>query len=150
MSRMCSLVTAVATLSAAAIVAGCSIQGQARGNSPTAFGSIDEAYNAVDEVLKCESDPVGGPIVPMDGAVHLALEQRLCSENIQIDLYPDHDALQRSYQIWADSHQGKVHLVRGENWLVVDVTEVATGAPTSWNIESLTEKLTSEYSVVGA
>jgi hypothetical protein len=74
----------------------------------------------------------------------------LCSENVQIDLYLDEDALQKALEIWTGSNQGEVHLARGRNWMVVDVTDVATGEPTTWDIEGLADELNGEYSVAGA
>lgn len=132
------------------VLAGCTANGEAEEEDPAAFSSIDEAYTAVDAVLECEPDPVGDPIVPMGEAGELTSEQRLCSEHVQIDLYPDEDALQSSYAIWADSHQGKVHLVRGDNWLVVDVTDAVTGEPTPWDIERVAEELNGQYTTAGA
>lgn len=115
-----------------------------------AFSSIDDAYTAIDNVLKCDPAPVGEPIVPMGESGKLASEQRLCSEHVQIDLYPDEAALQSSYDIWSESHQGKVHLVRGANWLVVDVTDAVTGGPTPWDIQRVAEKLNGQYTTAGA
>ena len=131
----------------AVMLTGCAPQQEA-GSLP-AFDSIDEAYNAVDTVLECEDNPVGDPIVPMGDGVPLTSEQRLCFENVQVDLYSDEESLQQSFDIWADSHQGEVHLVRGRNWLVVDVTGVATGERTTRDLKHLAEELDGQYAVVG-
>jgi hypothetical protein len=77
------------------------------------------------------------------------MEQRLCSENVQIDLYPDEAALAGGFEMWSGAHQGEVQLVRGRNWMVVDVTGVATGQPTTWDIERLAGELHGAYSVAG-
>jgi hypothetical protein len=110
---------------------------------------MDEAYAAVDNVLGCEPDPVGEPIVPMGDGVRLTSAQRLCFENVQIDLYTDQKALQESYQILSDTNQGKVHLVHGKNWMVVDFIQMATGQPSTRNIERLAKELNGEYAIVG-
>lgn len=117
--------------------------------SLAAFDSIDEAYKAVDAVLACEEEPAGDPIVPMGDGVPLTSAQRLCFENVQVDLYTDERALQQSFDIWSDTNQGKIHLVRGRNWLVVDVTDVATGQPTTSDLEHLAEEVGGEYTVAG-
>ncbi|MBM7848112.1 hypothetical protein [Arthrobacter roseus] len=140
---------AVAVLLAAVLLTGCSTQDQPGSENLSAFSSIDGVYEAVDQFLDCEADPVGEPIVPMGETGQLTSEQRLCSENVQVDLYPDKKSLQESYKIWADSSQGEVHLVWGKNWLVVDVTGAVTGEPTGWDIERLAEELNGEYAVVG-
>lgn len=114
------------------------------------FSSIEEAYAAVDEVLSCDSEAVGDPVVPMGDGVRLTSAQRLCAEHVQIDLYPNHDALMESYQILADSRQGTIPIVRGNNWMVVDLSQIAGGQPSGFNVERLTEKLKCEYAVVGA
>lgn len=111
---------------------------------------MDEAYTAVDDILDCASDPAGEPIVPMGDGVKLTSAQKLCFENVQIDLYADEDALRESYQILSDTNQGKVHLVHGKNWMVVDVSEMATAQPSKRNIERLAKELNGEYAVVGA
>ncbi|MUK02955.1 hypothetical protein GM708_14115 [Vibrio cholerae] len=112
------------------------------------FASMDEAYSAVDGVLGCEADAIGDPIVPSDGGA-LTSEQKLCAENLQIDLYPDAKALEAGLDIWNGSTQGEVQLARGSNWMVVDLTGVVTGEPTSWDIEGLAGELDAEFSVVG-
>ena len=149
MKRRRSLCTAVVTVLTVGLLAGCGTPGQADTQALPAFTSMDEAYAAVDGVLGCDAEPTGEPITPADGAA-LTSEQKLCSENVQIDLYPDEDALQKALEIWTGSNQGEVHLARGSNWMVVDVTDVATGEPTTWDIEGLAEELNGEYSVAGA
>ena len=120
------LCAAVATVLTVGSLAGCGTPGQADTEALPAFTSMDEAYAAVDEVLGCDAEPVGEPITPADGGA-LTSAQKLCAENVQIDLYPDEDALQRALEIWTGSDQGEVQLARGSNWMVVDVTDVATG-----------------------
>ncbi|MDN4610900.1 hypothetical protein [Arthrobacter burdickii] len=148
MERRSSLGAAGAALLAAGLLAGCSAPEPSNNDALSAFSSIEEAYAAVDGVLACEAEPGGEPIVPADGAA-LTSEQRLCAENVQIDLYPDEAALAKGFEIWSGSHQGEVQLVRGSNWMVVDVTGVATGQPTTWDIERLAGELKGDYSVVG-
>lgn len=43
---------------------------------------------AVDDVLGCDPDPVGDPIVPADGGA-VTSEQKLCTTEVQVDLYSD-------------------------------------------------------------
>lgn len=140
---------AMMLLLAVGLIAGCSNRAQTDSENLPGFDSINEAYDAVDGVLKCEEDPVGEPIVPMGDAVPLTTEQRLCAEHVQVDLYADEEALQRSFDIWTDSHQGEVQLARGKNWLVVDVTKAATGEPSPWDIRRIVEELGGEYLVAG-
>lgn len=148
--RRRSLDIAVATFLVAVPLTGCAAQDQPRGENLQAFSSIDEAYTAVDDILDCETDPVGEPIVPMGDGVPLTSEQKLCFENVQLDLYPDQNALQESYQILSDTNQGKIHLVHGKNWMVVDLSQMATGQPSTKNIERLAKELNGEYAVVGS
>jgi hypothetical protein len=145
-SRLLDL--AVAIFLVAVPLTGCAGQQLGRGG-PQSFGSIDEAYAAVDDVMGCDPKPVGDPVVPMGDGIPLTSAQRLCSKNVQIDLYPNQDALEKSYQIWADSSQGKIPLIRGSNWMVVDLSQIASGQPSTFNIERLAEKLNGEYAVVG-
>ena len=130
-------------------LAGCGTPEQAETEALPAFTSMDEAYAAVDGVLGCDADPVGEPIVPADGSA-LTSEQKLCSENVQIDLYSDEDALRKALEIWTGSDQGEVQLARGSNWMVVDLTDVATGESTTWDIEGLADELNAEYSATDA
>ncbi|GAB3555691.1 hypothetical protein GCM10027404_32880 [Arthrobacter tumbae] len=142
-----SLGATASALLSLVFLAGCTNQPEDEGLST--FSSMDQAYAAVDEVLQCESDPVGDPIVPVGNSGKLTTEQRLCSEHVQVDLYPDEAALQTSFEILVNSHQGEVHLVRGANWIVVDVTDVATGEPTTWDIQRLAEELNGRYTTAG-
>ncbi|MGX9901994.1 hypothetical protein ACW0JT_23205 [Arthrobacter sp. SA17] len=141
---------AVPAFLVAAALTGCAAQAQMPGENLQAFSSIDEAYAAIDDILDCEPDPVGQPIVPMGDGVPLTSAQKLCFENVQIDLYTDQTVLQESYRMMSDSNQGKVHLVQGKNWMVVDLSEMATGQPSTRNIERLAKELNGEYAVVGA
>jgi hypothetical protein len=140
---------ALATLFAAIPLTGCAPQNQPSRENLQTFSSIDEAYTAVDNILGCEADPAGEPVVPMGDGVPLTSAQKLCFENVQLDLYPDQNALQESYQLLSDSHQGKIHLVQGMNWMVVDFSQMATGKPSTRNIERLANELNGEYAVVG-
>jgi hypothetical protein len=149
MKRRRFLNSAVAISLMAVPLTGCAGQEPGRENLQS-FGSIDEAYAAVNDIVDCDSKPVGDPVVPMGDGVRLTSAQRLCSENVQIDLYPNQDALEESYQTWAASRQGKIPLVRGSNWMVVDLSQIATGQQSTLNIERLAEKLNGVYAVVGA
>ncbi|MBD1540411.1 hypothetical protein HTS88_18745 [Pseudarthrobacter oxydans] len=142
-------VIAVATFIAAVPLTGCGAQNQPSGQNLPEFGSIDEAYTAVDKILGCEPDPIGEPTVPMGDGVRLTSAQKLCFENVQIDLYTDQKALQESYQILSDTNQGKVHLVHGKNRMVVDFSQMATGQPPTRSIERLATELNGEYAIVG-
>lgn len=147
MKRTIRMAAAIALGSAMAL-SGCGQQ--TAGPNLPAFATIDDAYDAIDAVLGCEPDPAGLPIVPMGDGVELTSDQKLCAEHLQIDLYPDGEFLQQSYDIWANSHQGAVHLVRGGNWMIVDVSEVAVGEPPSWDLEALAEELGGQHLVVGS
>lgn len=146
-------VIAVATFLVAVPLSGCGgqeSQGEPRNEKSSEFSSIDEAYAAVDNILECEPDPSGEPIVPMGDGIRLTSAQKLCFENVQIDLYADRNALEESYQTLSDTNQGKIHLVRGDNWMVVDFSQMETGQPTTRNIERLAKELNGAYAVVGA
>jgi hypothetical protein len=143
------LCTAMVTGLTIGLLAGCGTSGQADNEALPAFTSMDEAYAAVDEVLGCDAEPAGEPIVPADGSP-LTSEQKLCSENVQIDLYPDEASLQKALEIWTGSNQGEVQVARGSNWMVVDVTDVATGESSTRDIEGVAEELNGEYTVTGA
>lgn len=140
---------ALAILLAAISLTGCAPQDQPSRKDLQTFSSIDEAYAAVDNILGCEVNPAGEPVVPMGDSVPLTSAQKLCFENVQLDLYPDQNALEDSYQLLSDSHQGKIHLVQGGNWMVVDFSQMATGQPSTRNIERLANELSGEYAVVG-
>ncbi|MFK0038481.1 hypothetical protein ACIQTW_01410 [Paenarthrobacter sp. NPDC090517] len=128
---------------------GCAGQQSASKDLPT-FSSIDEAYAAVDEILECDSEAAGNPVVPMGDGGRLASAQRVCSANVQIDLYPNPGALDESYQTWADSSQGKIPLVRGANWMVVDLSRIAGGQSSTMDLQGLADKLSGVYAVVGS
>lgn len=147
--RRRSLDIAVAAFLVAGSLTGCAAQEYPKGENLLVFSSIDEAYTAVDDILGCESDPAGDPIVPMGDGVPLTSAQKLCFENVQLDLYKDQSALQETYRMLSDSNQGKVHLVHGKNWMVVDFSQMATGQPSTSNIQRLAKELNGEYSVVG-
>jgi hypothetical protein len=86
--------------------------------------------------------------VPLDGGA-LASEQELCLPYGQVDFYPDQGTLERGLEIWRGSSQGEVRIVHGGNWMVVDLTEVATGEPAPADLKALADELGAEYAVVG-
>lgn len=135
---------------AAALVTACGSPQAENGEKtvPASFSSMEEAYAAVDEVLTCEADPAGDLIVPRAGG-QLPSEQKLCARNLQIDLYPDSDALQEAFDILNRTCQGPVHIVQGSNWMVVDLTEAATDEPPVWDLKGLAQDLNGQYSTVG-
>lgn len=141
---------AMAAFLVAVPVTGCGAKEQPGGENLQGFSSMDEAYTAVSDVLGCEADPVGDPIVPMGDGIRLASAQKLCFEKVQIDLFADEKAFRETYQILSDSTQGKIHLVHGKNWMVVDFTEIATGQPSTRDIGRLVEGLNGEYVIVGS
>lgn len=130
------------------LTVGCGNQNQPEDEGTPSFASIEEVYGAVDRVLSCEVDPIGDPIVPADG-VKLTSEQWLCAEDVQVDLYPDENAQQKGYEIWTNSGQGEVRLVRGTNWMVVDATGVTKSEPATWDLKGLAEELNGEYVEAG-
>jgi hypothetical protein len=141
---------AMAAFIVALPVAGCGAEEQPGGGTLQGFSSMDAAYTAVDDVLAWQADPVGDPIVPMGDGIRLASAQKLCFENVQIDLYADQKAFSESYQILSDTNQGKIHVVRGKNWMVVDFSEMATGQASTRDIERLVKELDGEYVAVGS
>jgi hypothetical protein len=149
MMRMCLRVLALAIFLVSIPLTGCAPQDQPSVENLQTFNSIDEAYTAVDNILGCESDPAGDPVVPMGDGVPLTSAQKLCFENVQLDFYRDENALWESYQLLSDSHQGKIHLVQGGNWMVVDFSQMATGQPSTRNIERVANELDGEYAVLG-
>ncbi|MDQ0921880.1 hypothetical protein QF038_000388 [Pseudarthrobacter sp. W1I19] len=134
----------------AAPVTGCEAKEQPGGENLQEFRSMDEAYMAVDGALACEADPVGDPIVPMGDDIRLASAQKLCFEKVQIDLFVNEKTFRETYQILSDSNQGKIHLVHGKNWMVVDFTEIATGQPSTRDIGRLVKELNGEYVIAGS
>ena len=85
----------------------------------------------------------------MGDGVPLTTAQKLCFENVQLDLYPDQNALRESYRLLSDTNQGKIHLVYGKNWMVVDFSRMASGQPSTCNTERLAKELYGEYASVG-
>lgn len=77
---------ATAAFLVAVPVAGCVVKEQPGSENLQGFSSMDEAYTAVDDVLACEADPVGDPIVPMGDGIRLSSAQKLCFEKVQTDL----------------------------------------------------------------
>ncbi|MFJ6079376.1 hypothetical protein ACIQC0_13840 [Pseudarthrobacter sp. NPDC092419] len=144
------LKVAVATFLVAVPLTACAPQAESQGENLRTFSSIDEAYAAVDGILSCEPDPAGEPIVPMGDGVPLTSAQKLCFQDVQLDFYPDQSALKESYQLLSDSNQGKIHLVYGKNWMVVDFSGTTSGQPFTWNTERLAKELNGEYTSVGS
>lgn len=81
--------------------------------------------------------------------VPLTSAQKLCFQNVQLDLYPDQNALKESYQLLADSNQGEIHLVYGKNWMVIDFSRMGSRQPPTWNTERLAKELNGKYASVG-
>lgn len=130
---------ALAAVLTVGLLTGCSAQEPSNNEDLTTFSSsVDEAYAAVDETLECETDPIGKPIIPADGGAPTP-EQRLCWENVQLDLHPSPDALVKGLELWSNSRQGEVQILRGSNWMVVDRTNAVTGERTTQGIKQVAD-----------
>ncbi|KQO81667.1 hypothetical protein ASF17_11020 [Frigoribacterium sp. Leaf263] len=110
---------------------------------------MDQLVSAVDEHLGCDTDPAGDPVTPMDGD-SVPTDQVLCLPHVQIDLYKDQAALDKALTLWSDTQQGPVPLVHGGNWMVVDLTGVATGEPSAVDLEGLASEMDAEYEIVAS
>ena len=84
---------ALATPLVAMPLTGCAPQDQPSRENLQTFNSIDGANTAVDNILGCEADPAGELVVPTGDGVPLTSAQKLCFENVQLNLYPDQDVL---------------------------------------------------------
>ena len=87
-----SYIAAVERFRTHAGITACTGQ-QKRTSDLHSFNSIDEAFAAVDDVLDCDAQPVGDPIVPMGDGAKLVTAQRLCSQHVQVDFYPDPESV---------------------------------------------------------
>ena len=143
-----TLWTSIGICAAGALLSGCSAANPASTDDLRTFTSMDEAFAAVDEQLDCDPDAAGEPVVPHDDG-QLTSDQALCLPHVQLDLYPDHETVERALEVWSDTRQGDVPIAHGSNWMVVDLTEVATGEPSSVDLEGLASATNAEYDVVG-
>ena len=129
------------------LLSGCSGTAAAGTDDLPTFTSMDQLVSAVDEHLSCDTDPAGDPVTPMNGDA-LPTDQVLCLPHVQIDLYGDQAALDKALDLWSDTQQGPVPLVHGGNWMVVDLTGVATGEPSAVDLEGLASEMDAEYETV--
>ena len=150
MMRARLTVTALAAVSVAALLAGCTPPETPARDALHTFTSLDEVFTSVDQVLGCDAAPAGRPVVAMgrDG-IPLASSQKQCADHIQVDFYRDQDALAETYRMLSDSSQGTIHLAHGTNWMVVDLSGISGGQPSGADLERVAAALDGTYAVVG-
>ncbi|MGO3886393.1 MAG: hypothetical protein ACTJHU_08855, partial [Mycetocola sp.] len=136
-----------AIIAGSVLMTGCSPGGDAHSQS-VSFARMDEAYAAVDGVIGCTADADDMPVAPMDGSATLATDQRMCVPLIQLDLYADHDAVRDSLEVWSRSEQGEVHVVSGDNWMLVDLSRIDGGQASEKDLSAVADELGGRYEVV--
>lgn len=113
------------------------------------FASLDDSYQAVDAVLDC-ADDAGEPLfIDSPGPTGEAMR---CTETVEVLWFDSQEAYDNVYELFstAAGNPGSVYFVEGQNWLVVDIAEVAVGAEglqRNTNLEALAEHLGAKYTV---
>jgi hypothetical protein len=138
----------LATMGLTAIMTGCST-GSNTAQSLPAYDSLDETYEAVDAVLDCVDNPPQAPHkVPQSGGPTGTSE--MCTNTVEVLWFDSDEAYKNVYDLYASAAApgGSVYFATGQNWFVVDDSEVAVGTtPESRDLETLAKKLGAEYKV---
>lgn len=106
---------------------------------PTKFSSIEEARQAVADVIGCEEEPQMDPIINPELAGSTA-EYAVCSNRVQIEWFKTEEARDAEHQLYADSTQ-PLAIVEGENWMVVDMSEALQEPPSGKDLKGLAQEL---------
>jgi hypothetical protein len=115
------------------------------------FTSLDDTYQAVDAVLRCAED-AGDPPTKFPPSGGPTGEAVMCTDTVEVLWFDTQEAYDNIYGLYADTANGSgsVYFVEGRNWFVVDVAEVALGAPepvSLADLEGLAQNLDAKYTV---
>lgn len=114
------------------------------------FRSLDATYQAVDDVVNC-SDDVGDSPVMSGESGRLRVDSVKCTSTVLVLWFKNEENRAETYELMAGAagSAGSVYFAEGQNWFVVDGSEVAIGAAPERKVdlETLAEKLDAQYTV---
>jgi hypothetical protein len=108
-----------------------------------AFGSLDDARQAVAGVIGCDEEPKTDPIINPDLAGFTA-EYVVCANRVQVVWFKTEEAQIAEHQLHSDSAQ-PLTIAEGENWMVVDMSEALNEAPSGKDLRALARELGGEF-----
>ena len=116
-----------------------------------AYGSLDEAREAVSGQLDClEDPPESTDVMGSDGRI--PTESVKCTSTVEIFYFDSQDARDATYDLMAGSAEGdgSVYFAEGRNWFVVDYSEVGVGDtdPDPLDLSVLSEPLGTRFTEV--
>lgn len=141
--KYASLIGALGLLGA---VAGCSEDT----DELPAFDSLEDTYQAVDEVVDC-SDDAPEPADKRTSSGGPTGESVMCTSTVEVLWFDSDEARQDVYDLLADTAGGgsSVYFAEGRNWFVADGAEVMVGAvpERAIDMEQLADALDARYTV---
>lgn len=141
----------LALLGFVGLIPACGATGDGLESLPK-FKSLDATYQAVDEAVNCTDDAPDPPhkVAPEGGPTG---ESVMCTNTVEVLWFESNEARENVYELYSSAAgpAGSVRFVEGQNWLVVDGSEVKIGkAPKKLekrNLERLAEKLDGRFTV---
>jgi hypothetical protein len=143
---------AAAVVGLALLLGGCvGNAGRTGDGDLPAFASIEEARDAVGEVMPCGADPLTEPTVNM--IANFPPEYAMCSDHVQVEFYATEDDREASSKAYASSGgssytQIPVNLVEGKNWLVLDLSEARGADSQGDELKRLAKELNARFTQV--
>ncbi|WP_159619385.1 hypothetical protein [Arthrobacter zhaoguopingii] len=143
---------AAAGLGLALLLGGCAGNAARPGDGDLpAFASIEEAREAIGEVMPCGADPLAEPTANMIAG--FTPEYAMCSENVQVEFYATEDDREASAKAYSNSGGTSytripVNLVEGRNWLVLDLSEARGADSQGGELKRLAEELDARFTQV--
>ena len=131
---------------------GCAADEPSRTNLPS-YNSLEDARQAVTEHLDCREDPPG-PTAVMGSNGRVPTESVKCTQTVEIFYFESQDARDETYALMSSAAEskGSVYFAEGENWFVVDYSEVGVGDgttdPEPMDLSGLSEPLGTRFTEV--
>lgn len=88
------------------------------------FESLEETRQAVSEAMDCAEKALE-PTQVHDEAGLFTTDSAKCTDSVEVFYFESEDSKAKTYSILADA-DGTVSFVEGQNWFVVDYSQVAT------------------------
>lgn len=112
------------------------------------YDSLEGTHQAVDELIDCMNEAPDSTRV-YNESILVPTNSIKCTESVEIFHFRSDELKNETYSILAEA-EGTVRFAVGQNWFVVDYSDVATSGEDSdsFDLADLAEKLDARYSEV--
>ena len=117
-----------------------------------AFGSLNDAYDAVDSAVNCDANPPAPTEKVLDPPGPTG-ESRMCTNTVEVLWFDSSSSQQKVFDMLSSIGKpgNPVEFATGQNWFVADYSAVPDGPTPDRDVDmrDLAQKLNAHYLVAG-